>query len=402
MTRAMPSWESDFLRLLEEAAVPGAAVAIVDNERADYFVSGGLRGGLRATPVDEFTIFEAASLTKPVFAHVVLQLVDRGQLGLDTRLEDCLPGYLPGDERSKAITVRHLLSHSGGLPNWRNADYPLRTWFQPGERFSYSGEGYLYLQRAIEAMTGETLDALATRLVFQPLAMERSSFVWHPQFEDNRARPHDDFGMPALGNKPAEANAAWSLQTCAADYARFLRAVLAGARLRTETSRQWLSPQVEANHLGIQWPEPSAKDRVTGVAWGLGWGLEPDAGTFFHWGDNGAFKAFTLGKPREGRAFVVFTNGASGMSIMPELVASLFAGDRPSLRWLGYVSNDAPVRRLFRATLTNGVEATWPEMQRSGLTPAELKWIAQGLNANRREKESGWLRAQSDSQPQTS
>lgn len=207
----MPSWEPDLLRLLEEAAVPGAAVAIVEDGRADCFVSGGRRGGPRAAPVDQFTIFEAASLTKPVFAHVVLQLVDRGELGLGTRLEDCLPGYLPGDARSKAITVRHVLSHSGGLPNWRSADYPLRTWFPPGERFSYSGEGYLYLQRAIEAMTGETLDALATRLVFEPLGMERSSFIWHSRFDDNRARPHDEFGMAALGNKPAEANAAWSL-----------------------------------------------------------------------------------------------------------------------------------------------------------------------------------------------
>jgi len=134
--------------------------------------------------------------------------------------------------------------------------------------------------------------------------------------------------------------------------------VLSGSRLRSETSRLWLSPQVEAKHLGIQWPEPSADKLVAGVSWGLGWGLEPDAGTFFHWGDNGAFKAFTLGKPQVGRAFVVFTNGASGMAIMPELVANLFPGERPSLRWLGYVSNDAPVRRLFRAALVQpGSEA---------------------------------------------
>ncbi|MBI2738179.1 MAG: beta-lactamase family protein [Rhodospirillales bacterium] len=394
----MPSWKPAFLRLLEEAAVPGAAAALVEANRTD-FVNGGVRGGSAAAPVDEFTVFDAASLSKPVFAHVVLQLVDRGQLGLDTRVEECLPGYLRGDDRSKSITVRHLLSHSGGLPNWRNADYPLRTWFQPGERFSYSGEGYLYLQRVIESVTGESLEALVTRLVLEPLSMERTSFIWRPRFDDNRARLHDAFGMPALGNKPAEANAAWSLQTCTADYARFLRAVLAGSRLGSETSRLWLSPQVEVKHPGIQWLEPSAEDLATGVAWGLGWGLEPGAGTFFHWGDNGPFTAFTLAKPQEGRAFVVFTNAASGMSIMPELLASMFPGDHPSLRWLGYVANDAPVRRLFRAALLHGVEATWPEMQRSELTPAELRWIVQGLNARGLERESSWLRVRSTSAP---
>jgi CubicO group peptidase (beta-lactamase class C family) len=398
----MHPWEPAFLRLLNEAAVPGAAVALVENGKADVFVSGGLRGGRVEAPVDALTVFDAASLSKPVFAYTVLQLIDRGALELDVPVEAWLPGYLPRDRRSASITVRHLLSHSGGLPNWRNADLPLRPWFEPGERFSYSGEGYLYLQRAVEAITGEKLDALARCLVFQPLGMERSSFVWQPRFDDNRAWPHDAFGLPALGNKPGEANAAWSLQSCAADFARFLRAVLTGEGLKKETAALWLSPQVEVRHPGIQCLEPSAEDLVTGVAWGLGWGLEPRAGTFFQWGDNGPVTAFTLGSVQEGRALVAFTNAASGMAIMPELMASLFPGDRPSLKWLGYIGNDAPVRRLLRAALRQGVEAAWPEMQRKGLTDADLRWIAQGLNAKGRENESGWLRARSGSQPKTS
>lgn len=398
----MPPWEPAFLRLLEEAAVPGAAMALVEENGIDCFVNGGVRGGLAAAPVDQFTVFDAASLTKPVFAYIVLQLVDRGELDLDARIADYLPGYLQGDGGSASIAVRHLLSHSAGLPNWRNADYPLRTWFEPGERFSYSGEGYLYLQRAVEAVTGEGLEALATRLVFQPLAMERSSFVWQPRFDVNRAWPHDAYGMPARSNKPGEANAAWSLQTCATDFARFLRAVLAGSRLTAKASRLWLSPQVEIRHRGIQWLEPSVEDLVTGVAWGLGWGLEPGVGTFFHWGDNGPFTAFTLGSSQARKALVVFANAASGLSIMPELMAHAFPGDRPSLRWLGYVPNDAPVRRLLRAALLHGVEAIWPEMQRSGLAQADLRWIAQGLNAKGREKESGWLCARSDDGPKAS
>lgn len=395
----MHPWQPVFLRLLNEAAVPGAVVALVEDGKPDDFVSGGVRGGLAEAPVDALTVFDAASLSKPVFAHIVLQLVDRGDLALDAPVAHYLPGYLPVDGRSASITVRHLLSHSGGLPNWRNADYPLRPWFEPGERFSYSGEGYLYLQRAVEAITGEKLDVLATRLVFQPLGMARSSYIWQSRFDGNRAWPHDVYGMRALGNKPAEANAAWSLQTCAVDFARFLRAVLDGEGLKTETSRLWLSPQVEVKHAGTQSLGPGTEDVVTDVAWGLGWGLEVSAGTFFQWGDNGPFTAFTLGSATLRKAVVVFTNANSGMSIMPELMASLFAGERPSLRLLGYVANDAPVRRLFRAALLDGVEATWPKMQESGLTEAELRWIAQGLNAKGREKESGWLRARSGSQP---
>jgi CubicO group peptidase (beta-lactamase class C family) len=279
-----------------------------------------------------------------------------------------------------------------GLPNWRNLDYPLRTYFQPGERFSYSGEGFLYLQRVVETITGETLDALARSLVFEPLGMNRSSFVWEGRFHENRAFPHDAFGTAALGYKPGEANAAWSLQTCAADYARFLICVLEGSRLSTETAQLWLGPRIHVKHQGIQCLGPSAEDIITGVAWGLGWGLEPATGMFFHWGDDGPFTAFTLGSLDHRAAVVAFTNSASGLSVMPEIVAKFAPGKRTSLEWLDYVRHGAPVRRMLRAALAQGAEAAWPEIENAALKREELMWIAQGLNTRGREEESLWLR----------
>lgn len=388
----MPVVETEFRRLIGEASVPGMASAVIRDGRLDRYVSCGVRGMQAPVPVNEDTVFEAASLSKPVFAHAVLQLADQGCLALDAPLGDYLPRYVLADEQTSSITARNVLSHTAGLPNWRNADLPLRTYFQPGERFSYSGEGFLYLQKAVETITGERLHALVERLVLHPFEMVRSSFVWDWRFEPNRAYPHDAFGRPALGGKPGEGNAAWSLQTTAADFARFLLRVMDGSRLQPDTARLWLAPHIAVRHRGIQCLSAASEDVATGVAWGLGWGLEPDEGTFFHWGDNGPFRAFTMGSVQDRNALVFLMNGASGLSIMPELTAAFVPGSRPSLAWLDYGHHNAPLRRLLRAARTHGVAAVWREMEEAALGADDLLWIAQGLSAAGRDRDSDLLR----------
>ncbi len=207
----------------------------------------------------------------------------------------------------------------------------------------------------------------------------------------NRAAPHDDFGRPALGWKFGEGNAAASLQTTAADYTRFLQRVLDGSLLRPETARLWLRDQIPVRHDKPQSLGPKEADVVTGVAWGLGWGLEPAEGTFFHWGDNGPFKAFTIGSMHDQDAMVCFMNGASGLALMPEIVSALLPGDRPSLTWLGYGRHDAPARRILHAARTRQVAATWKEIENAGLSVDDQRWIARGLRATGMDKEATWL-----------
>ena len=139
---------------------------------------------------------------------------------------------------------------------------------------------------------------------------------------------HDAALVPDRKKKPTTANTAASLQTTARDYAHFLEAVLSGARLKPETAHLWLAPQVTLPRFCIQCLSADMPERDPRIAWGLGWGLEPQSETFFQWGDNdrGRFKAFAIGCCQSRAAVVVFTNGFNGMSIMtsePEI-------DRPT------------------------------------------------------------------------
>src|SRR6266481_3468323 len=178
-------------QLITDAHVPGLSMAVLDDRQATALTVVGVRNSLDRAAVDQQTIFGAASLSKPLFAYAVLQLVDAGKLAFDTPLSRHVPDYVADDPRAAAVTVRHVLSHTSGLPNWRSVDLPLKTYFPPGERFSYSGEGFVWLQRVVEAVTGESLNTTLRRLVFEPLGMHRSSYVWQSVLEANYADPHD-------------------------------------------------------------------------------------------------------------------------------------------------------------------------------------------------------------------
>jgi CubicO group peptidase (beta-lactamase class C family) len=239
------SMAADLEALLKSGRVPGLSFALIRDGKLVETKALGVRDASTGASVDEDTIFEAASLSKPVFTYAVLQLVDSGLLSLDAPLSMYVPSYVKDDPRAASITVRNVLSQSSGLPNWRSATTPLKTYFPPGDRFSYSGEGFIWLQRVVEKVAGQPLNDVMTRLVFDPLEMRRSSYVWRADFEPDYALPHDAQLVPGTKQKPLKARSASSLHTTATDYARFLQAVLSGARLKSDTAKRWLTAQIK-------------------------------------------------------------------------------------------------------------------------------------------------------------
>src|SRR5580658_1850337 len=152
----IPQLERDVPELMKKDGVPGLAMAVIRGGKTTWVHGFGTKEATTGQPVTIETVFEAASLSKPVFAYGVLKLVEQGKLGLDVPLTTYLPKpYIPGDERLVKITARVVLSHRTGFPNWRGDDGLLPIYFTPGERFSYSGEGYVYLQRVVEQITAK-------------------------------------------------------------------------------------------------------------------------------------------------------------------------------------------------------------------------------------------------------
>ncbi|MGH9630530.1 MAG: serine hydrolase domain-containing protein, partial [Bryobacteraceae bacterium] len=209
-------------QLLSELRVPGVSIAIIGDAKVAWSKGFGIRDVTLNTPVENNTIFEAQSMSKPVFAYAVMKLCERGVLNLDTPLTTYTPDrFVKDDSMLDLITARHVLSHTTGFPNWRSQRDPLRINFTPGEKWSYSGEGYYYLQSIMTRLTGHTDPATCAAYeqgyrvcatdfneymsanLLLPFAMTSSGYLWTGTFEERMARPHDKNGTPL---KKREAN----------------------------------------------------------------------------------------------------------------------------------------------------------------------------------------------------
>lgn len=363
---AQADLEAKIPELMRSGEVPGLSIAVIRDGKLTWSGAFGVRDAEAGAKVQKDTVFPAASLSKPVFAYAVLRLAERGILDLDTPLWSYLPtDRLQHEERARRITARHVLSHTTGLPNWGPEKLPLQA--APGERFGYSGEGYVYLQKVIEKLTGTPLAELARQEVFAPLGMTRTSFVWEPAFAEGggSVTGTDPFGRPQTipTDRGANgANAAASLLTTAEDYARFLIALLDGRGLRKESVDAMLSPQVRIPGELFDPKSPAGEGEV---AWGLGWGLQrggpQEPFWFWHWGDNGGFRAWTTTSREKRTGVVYFTNSAQGLSIAEAVAALAVGAGQPAFARLGYERHDAPARvarkEIERAFTREGSEA---------------------------------------------
>jgi CubicO group peptidase (beta-lactamase class C family) len=329
----------DALRIeLEQHHIPGVSIAVVHNGQIDWAKGYGIRENGKSDPVDTMTLFQAASISKPVAAVVALRLVERGLISLDEDVNHSLRSWkMPENEftRKRSVTLRHLLSHSAGLtmhgvPECSVDDTiptlvqilddtvhgprePVRVVCEPGTSFRYSGGGYIVLQLLMTDMTQRPFEQLAREFVLRPAGMASSTFEQPlPQrLHDRAAAGHLDDGTPMKGSwHTLPEQAAGGLWTTPRDLASFMIALwrsyhgISDALLPKHLAREMLSRQVD--DFGLGFPLPSV-----GVP------------RFQHGGSNGGYRCFMVLSIDQPDGVVIMTNGDSGEPLLCEVFEAI-------------------------------------------------------------------------------
>lgn len=318
--------------IVKEAGIPLIQIAFSEGRQIKNY---------EISTVDSITsrddcssVFQAASLSKPIFAYIVIKMAKNGEINLDEPLVNYAdPGRFENLELASKLTARMVLSHKTGLPNWSaspsSAEWPsskISFKFKPDSIFTYSGEGFAFLQRAVESIKGKGLEEIARKEVFEPLGMSSSSYLWIEKFDSLAVSGFTREGVNrGVGNFP-RANSAYTLRTTAADYTKFLLALSEAKGVGKGWRDIMYTPVVNA----VRYPE-RPRECDSNIFWGLGVGVEkhPELGNFlFHWGDNGNFKALFMVVPKSKvhsqRVLVYFTNSAAGHDIIDKITRSFF------------------------------------------------------------------------------
>ncbi len=332
---------------MEHYKVPGVSIAVVDDFAPEWARAYGVLRTGTDTPVTSSTYFQAASTSKLAAAAIVLHCVDSGTLSLDEDVNHYLKSWrLPENEFTgqQKVTLRLLLTHQAGLPatNFPQQDNagdptlvqvlngeppamnkPAVVERVPGTKWEYSNIGYVVIQQVLEDVLGKPYALLAQEIVFEPLRMKNSTFVYplEPKLRAGEAMPHDAEGILRQPAMPPTALAQGGLMTAPSDLAAFaaeLMRAYAGSSnrlLSKEAARLMFSRVVDLDPAMFGVP----------LSQGLGPLLYGEGDRFLFTLPGSNFpgtNCWLLGYPEIGKGVVVMTNGAMGEVLAMEVISA--------------------------------------------------------------------------------
>jgi len=320
--------------LLAEYEISSVGVAVIEDGRVALAkVYGEQSPGVPATTA---TLFNLASLTKPVTAEVILRLASTGALSLDEPMARYWTDPdIATDPRREKLTARIALAHQTGFPNWRPEGGRLAFTSDPGTAFGYSGEGYDYLGRFAEKRVGRSFETLAQEYVLGPIGMSSTSFSRRAWMQGRLATPRDSAGR--WGHPQVSDSGHWSgannLITTVGDYATFVVSVMNGERLtKAMTEERFRAASGPQPPFGCKIEPASLCPR--GLNFALGWiRLDYERGpimAFLGMNDRigGAERTLVYFDPLQRSGVVVLTSGRNGQRLLLDVVDIVEPGSR--------------------------------------------------------------------------
>jgi len=302
--------DTEIEKWLKQNKVPTLGLGIIENGKLKQIkVFGEIKNGVTA-PYN--TIFNVASLTKPVTAMVALKLVSLGKWDLDEPINKYWTDPdVADDPRSRKLTTRHILSHQTGFPNWRysNKSKKLNFQFEPGTQYQYSGEGLEYLRKALENKFNKSLNQLANELIFEPLEMTDTQYTWSNKIDESRfAVEYDNKGNVYENMKNKTPNGADDLLTTIEDYGKFLVSVMNGVGLSEKVFDDMVTHQVETKN---------------GKHFGLGFEIYDFKNGDYaltHGGADKGVQSIVFIFPKTKKGLIIFTNVDDGYKVYEKII----------------------------------------------------------------------------------
>jgi len=302
--------EKQIQKWLKFNNIPTLGIGIINNGKLQQVkVFGELEKG-KTAPYN--TIFNVASLAKPVTAMVTLKLVSLGNWDLDEPIyKYWTDPDVAKDSRSKELTTRHILSHQSGFPNWRylNKSKKLSFQFSPGTKYQYSGEGIEYLRKVLENKFKKSLNELATDLIFNPLKMNDTQYIWTLSTDETRfAKGYDAQGNIYKTIKNKTPNGADDLLTTIEDYGTFLVSIMNKEVISGKIFTEMTSHQVESTkgkHFGLGFEIYNFKDGNYALS---------------HSGSDKGTQTLVFLFPKTKNGLIIFTNADEGYKSYEKLL----------------------------------------------------------------------------------
>jgi CubicO group peptidase (beta-lactamase class C family) len=356
------SIDAEVSKIMSRTHANGMAVAVIDHGKVGYVHTYGIRNA-KGDPLTTDTVMYGASITKTVFAYTVMQLVDQGKLNLDTPLKDDLDNPLPsygpdpvfpdkhgpykdlaGDPRWEKITPRMCLTHSTGFNNFWfvEPDQKLHIHFEPGTRFSYSGEGFILLQFVVEhgrKAQGLGLDVGdLTNAIFDRLGMTRTSLVWRDAFADNFADGWNDQGQPQEHDRRSKVRVAGSMDTTISDLPKFVGALVRGDGLSAASRAEMTKPVLHlttAHQFPLFLPDLPTGEQRKDLYAALGVVVfdGPQGHGFYKGGHDGQTANTMVCMEAAQRCVVILSNDVRSEAGFPELVGFILGDTGVPYDW---------------------------------------------------------------------